>query len=399
MAELRILQINETCTSCGACASICPKKCITIKRNEEGFYFPIVDDEKCIGCKLCERSCHILSGEDNCSVSEDNFYMFADNDSVRLQSSSGGAFFRLAQKTISEGGIVFGSAYNSDNARLEIVSTDEEDICLIQKSKYIESYAGTTFSRVSHELKNNRTVLFCGTPCQVRGLKHYLSANKICDTNLITVDFICHGVPSSLCFDEYIKRFQSNKKKIVNIDFRNKRFDKNGQKWHDLSLRIDYNDNSTIVIPYEPPYYLDYYKLFEDSAILRKCCFKCNYPQHSAADFTMADFWGIYKYRPSIDDNKGISILKMHTIKAKQYWDGINHEAHLFEVLPFEAVKYIYTKKDKTEQRKKRDVFFEILKKNGFKRAVNHHYGLKYLLKAYTFGYIKTRIKMIKRKY
>lgn len=399
MAELQILQIYDTCTGCGACVSVCPKKCLSLERNSEGFYYPKCDESICVNCRLCEKCCHVLSDGEVETVGKDNFYMFADKDSVRASSSSGGAFFRLAQHTLSHGGVVFGSAFNPKTTTLEIFSTDEMDLNLMQKSKYVESYASKAFSMVSMELKARRKVLFCGTPCQVRGLRQFLKVVRADDTNLITVDFICHGVPSSKCLDEYLRRFNKRHKHVINVDFRNKRFCKKGQGWHDLSLRLDFNDGSQKVIPYEPPYYLNYYKLFEDSVILRKCCYSCSLPEHSQADFTLADFWGIYKYRPSIDDNKGVSIIKMHTEKALRYWEQIEIDNQQFEPLPYDAVKYIYKKTEKTKQLKQRDDFFRNYETERYEIAVRRYYGFKKLLKAYTIGYLRTKIKMIIKKF
>lgn len=399
MNDLRIFEINDKCTGCGACVSVCPKKCISLERDAEGFYYPQWIGSKCIECKLCERVCHIVSNEVCVKISKENFFLYADIDDVRIKSSSGGAFFRLANYTLSQNGVVFGSAYNPETSRLEIVNTEKFNLGLIQKSKYIESFSGVSFSEVAKKLSKKKYVLFCGTPCQVRGLKHYLSATKIDDTNLITVDFICHGVPSSLCFDEYAKRFQNGKKRITNVDFRNKRFDKNGQRWHDMSLRLDFNDSTHTVIPYEQPYNYDYYKLFMDNVILRKCCYRCSLPSFSVADFTIADFWGINMYKPAIDDNKGLSIIKIHNKKAERFWAEVSYKAPLFERLPYGAVEYVYNKHDKTIELEKRDEFFSNYLSYGYKRAVFKYYGLMNLIKAYTIGFIKTKLKMIIRKY
>ena len=399
MNNLKIFDINEKCTGCGACVSACPKKCISLERDAEGFYYPKYVESTCIVCKLCEKSCHVISKEEYAQISKEDFFLYADIDEVRTKSSSGGVFFRLASYTLSLNGVVFGSAYNPETSRLEVVNTEELNLSKIQKSKYIESYSGVSFSKVATDLRQQKLVLFCGTPCQVRGLKHYLKTTKTDDTKLITVDFICHGVPSSLCFDEYAKRFQSGKKKIINVDFRNKRFDRNGQRWHDMSLRFDYSDSTSVVIPYEQPYNFGYYKLFMDNVILRKCCYQCSLPASSVADFTIADFWGINMYRPNIDDNKGLSVLKIHTRKAEVFWNRINYNAPLFERLPFEAVEYIYKKRDKTCDLCKRDKFFSIYLQSGYKTAVCKYYGLVNLIKAYSIGLMKTRLKMILRRY
>ncbi len=394
MNLLKILDIDNSCTGCGACVSVCPKKCLVLKRNEEGFYYPQYNSVDCINCHLCEKSCHVVSDGMHESVSELDFYMYADEDVIRKKSSSGGAFFRLAQYVLSQGGVVFGSAYEPRSNRLEITSTDKTPLERIQKSKYIESYAGSSFLNVKCALRNNRKVLFCGTPCQVKGLKHYLKTNKVDDMNLITVDFICHGVPSSRCFDEYISKFQKKGRIIKNIDFRNKDFEEIRQGWHDLSFRVDYENAKSVVLPYAPPYYLNYYKLFEDGVILRRCCYSCKLPSQSVADFTLADFWGIYKYRPQIDDNKGLSIIKLHTPNAKQICNATMQNAPIFEALPFDSVKYIYNRRPNAELLKKRKAFFETYMSSGYKKAVAKYYGYMFLLKAFTVGWLKTIIKM-----
>ena len=399
MSVLRILEIENSCTGCGACASICPQGCITISRNEEGFYYPKCDDEKCVRCHLCEKTCHVLSNEAKNEISEDDYFMYADIDSVRIDSSSGGAFYRLAQCILSQNGVVYGSAFNPKNNRLEIISSNDIAFKRLQKSKYIESYSGLSFSKVGNDLKNNRKVLFCGTPCQVRGLKHYLETKKIDCANLITVDFICHGVPSSLCFEEYVSKVLKKNKQLDNVDFRNKRFEKNGQKWHDMSLRLDFEDNTSAVVPYEVPYNYGYYKLFMDNVILRKCCYNCNIPSSSVADFTIADFWGINMYRPEIDDNKGISVIKFHTIKAKEYWSNLNYKAPLYEPLPFDTVRYIYKKPNKTPLLVKRKEFFDNMRRYGYKKAIIKYYGLLSLIKAFSIGWLKTNLKMMIRHY
>ena len=186
MKNLKILHIPDTCTGCGACASVCPRECIEMKADQDGFYFPVIDMEKCVECHACENGCHIISPSEAIPISKDNFYVYWTNDEIlRQQSTSGGAFSLFAQYVIDQGGAVFASRYNGEMERLEVCNSD---ICGLEpqrKSKYIETYVGRAFAEIRDELKKGRWVLYCGTPCQAAGLRQHIKQMKTPSEKLI----------------------------------------------------------------------------------------------------------------------------------------------------------------------------------------------------------------------
>ena len=334
--SLRILNIEDTCTGCGACVSSCPKQALNLSYDKEGFYVPHLDPEKCISCKICEKSCHVLNSE---VPSEPSFnykaYMIKAKDkAIVSKSSSGGAFSLLANQILSEGGVVYGARYNFENERLEHSSSDKCSMDELRKSKYIESYMGDTFKEVRDQLLSGRKVLFCGTPCQVEGLQHFLTIKKTDTTNLLLVRFICHGVPANQFFTEY-KHYEErkHKSKIISFDFRPKT---NG--WRSSDWKMIFANGKEEIGPY---YYYYYYYYFQMSNILRRSCYSCKRVFHEVADITIGDFWGIYTYRPENKDEEGISLMFVHNEKALAILPHIQDNCSI-EDIPQTAVSYIY---------------------------------------------------------
>ena len=222
---LMILGIEETCTGCGACVSVCAKNALILKYNEEGFYYPQLDTGKCVDCKLCEKVCHVLNNKvpEKPSRNYEAYMLKAKDKNIVQRSSSGGVFSLLANEIIKQNGVVYGACYNFEKERLEHVSSDDCSLEELRKSKYIESYTGDIFKYVRQRLVEGRKVLFCGTPCQIEGLHKYLEVKRVATTNLLLVRFVCHGVPSNRFFTEY-KHYEERKvdSKMISFDFRPK---------------------------------------------------------------------------------------------------------------------------------------------------------------------------------
>lgn len=324
----------EKCTACGACASRCPRNAIKLSSDEEGFYIPSIDENLCIECKLCEKACHVLNVLHEEYKGGVPYMVKAHEKPLLKKSSSGGVFSLLSEVVMNEGGVVYGARYNYSTEILECLSTNDCNIEELRKSKYVESYMGTTFRSIVEKLKANRPVLFCGTPCQCRGLHHYLNTCKCSMEKLILVRFICHGVPSNLFFQDYKHYVEKQyKSKARYIDFRPKDFG-----WRTQNLRIEFENGKILKEKHTCNIYL---KNFYSSDMLRKSCYECSCLNENCADLTIADFWGIHFFRPENKDQEGVSLVVCHSDKGQNYLNQIADKCEM-EQLPSSAIEYIY---------------------------------------------------------
>lgn len=216
---------KSKCCGCEACSQICPKKCITMKPDEEGFMYPIVDESICINCGLCEKTCPELNLQENKNPI-DVFAAINPNAEIRLKSSSGGVFFYLAEKIINQGGAVIGACYDKNWRVKHEVAYTLDDVQKMRGSKYVQSRMNDVYLQTKKLLQNGIPVLFSGTSCQIMALKLFL--NKEYD-KLLAVELICAGVPSPLLWSKYLKeevypKINSSQpsQEISNIEFREK---------------------------------------------------------------------------------------------------------------------------------------------------------------------------------
>ena len=374
MENPQILSIENTCTGCGACISVCPKKCLQLQQDAEGFYYPSLN-EGCIGCKLCEKVCHVLNTDDKNAITKDRVYTYSSSkEEIREKSSSGGTFTLFANFVLEQNGVVYSTLFNPQNQRVEVSNTDLFPLELFRKSKYVESYSGETCKLIFNELKADRYVLFCGTPCQVSGLTRYRSVLKADTSKLFTIDFICHGTPSAKCFKSFL---DCNKRKVNNVDFRYKDFTKKDQGWHNMVYCEYYADGTKRVLTSRNLHYYYYYMPFLDSVSLRKSCYFCNEVNVSSADITVGDFWSIHKDKSIADDNKGISIVKIHTQKAADCWDKLKIEG-ANSAVSYELIESQLINKT-IGNFEKRKAFFDEVYSKGYMSTVRRRYFKKYL--------------------
>lgn len=227
------LKHQGDCCGCEACAIACPKKCITMQRDDkEGFAYPVIDSSLCIDCHRCEQVCPMINhNEKRAPLS--TYAATNPDDTERMASSSGGIFSMLARNVITCGGIVFGVAFSEDfRSARHIAVESEADLARLRGSKYFQASTADSFAGVRSALVGGRMVLFTGTPCQVKALRLYLGAKMCASPLLLLVDIICHGVPSPAAWATYLDRCAGNDE-VVDVQFR----DKAPSGWHSFCLR------------------------------------------------------------------------------------------------------------------------------------------------------------------
>lgn len=299
---------KKNCCGCSACANICPKQCISMLADTEGFLYPHIDKSRCIDCNLCETVCNHVSPFENREPIKVLAAMNMDDD-IRLSSSSGGLFYSIAVNIINQGGIVFGARFDEDWQVVIDYTDTVEGIKNFMGSKYIQSRIANAYNDAKRFLTEGRQVLFSGTPCQIAGLHKFLRKQY---NNLLSIDFICHGTPSPKVWEMYLKNIITANNSIQSISFRNK---VNG--WKRLHFSIEYNESNKIVSLCSSADQNQYMKAFLSDLILRPSCSSCKAKSCSSqSDITLADFWGIWNVNPEMYDNKGTSMLLINTEKG-----------------------------------------------------------------------------------
>ena len=306
---------NKKCIGCNVCSSVCPNHCISMREAKDGFEYPIIDKRECLNCKACINTCPVVNATEQKNSLSLSYAAYSKDEAIRMQSSSGGLFYCLAEKIIELGGVVFGATFDRDN-RLVHRSCDHIDgLKSFCGSKYVQSHIGDCYYEAEKYLKDSRTVYYSGTPCQISALKHYL--RKPYD-NLITQDIICHGVPSPLVLKKYLNKRQSEvDSRTEMINFRNK-----DSGWEKYSITIGFEDDST----YQCEYSRDAYMLaFLKNLSLRESCYHCSFrSKKRESDITLGDFWGINNILPQMNDDKGTSFIIINSEIGKKLFDLID---------------------------------------------------------------------------
>lgn len=351
------------CCGCGACVDVCPKRCINMQADEaEGFKYAVADPALCIDCSLCDKICPVKHQLD-CNIRPEYVCAYKNPDKeLRLRSSSGGAFSSLSRTVISDGGVVYGAIFAPDFRSVVTAKAEtENELAKMRGAKYMQSSAVGSYDDVYRRLKMDSPVLYSGTPCQIKALILFLKAKNAPMEKLLTVDVVCHGVPSDEAFREYLKW----RKASTDLDCVNFRNELPPFGWKNYAIRVSPSCKTDI------PGWKDLYmRSFIGNVNLRSSCYHC--PAKGAAsgsDITLGDFWGY----PGEDDNSGVSLIIPRTDKG---WKivralGLDDDTHSYSV----ALAGNPSIECCVEEPMKRSAFWRQYKTD-FKKAVEQSVGL-----------------------
>ena len=350
-----MIEIKEKkdCCGCYGCENICPKNCITMKDDNEGFWYPEVDEDICIKCGLCVKVCPIIQPVKK--VDNIKFLACKNKKEIdRLNSSSGGVFSLLMRENLASNGVVFGAGYDQNlNVKYSYARTLEE-VKKFRGSKYVQSRMENSYIEAKQFLEEGQQVIFSGTPCHIAGFKKFLRKEY---KNLLLIDIACHGVPSPGVFHKYKKHLREKyKSELINIKFRNK---EKGWKNYNLSFKLKNGQEISEVASENI-----YMKGFLKDLYLRPSCYACNFKKpYTEADITLADYWGIQNIHPEFDDDKGTSLVLVHTKKGQEALSLISKQIEVIETDGEFAIQHNPCIVRPVQYNHKRDKFFEDFEK------------------------------------
>lgn len=374
------------CNGCTACSSICPEHCIEMKANEDGFLYPIVNKDKCISCNLCDKVCSV-NNEIKLNDVPNAYAAINKKEKERLQSSSGGVFSLIANYILDKNGYVVGAAYNDKFEVEHIIIDSKEELYKLRGAKYSQSRLENVFGKIKELLDTDHYVLFSGTPCQVGGLKSYLRKDY---EKLVLIDTVCHGVPSPLVWKKYVeyRSKTDNKGEIpTSINLRSK---SSGWSRYNYSIEFNYGKKSYSKVNGQDPYM----KAFVGNYCLRESCYDCSFKStQRVGDFTLGDYWGIWNQNPEMDDNRGTSLLLVHSIKGNRILDAISNKLDFVQVDLDESIKENPSMIKSSPINEDRSVFIGIVIREGFKQAIKKFKLVTKMSKKYKMNSFFTNCK------
>ena len=376
---------KQNCCGCYACYSICPQKCISMQPDDEGFWYPVVDIEECTNCGLCEKACPII----NKNIVENHPVVYAcinKNDKIRQQSSSGGVFTIIAERVITNNGVVFGAGFDGEFNVVHSWTDRLDGLCNFRGSKYVQSCIGDTYKQVRDFLNQKRHVLFSGTPCQIAGLRSYLGKDY---DGLICLDIVCHGVPSPLVWKNYRSKVVKNKE-LKFISFRDKTYG-----WKRFSLKFTYNNDDEYIKDLSTD---EFIQGFLKNVYLRPSCYVCSFKTlNRQGDITLGDFWGIQNILPDFDDDRGTSLILVNSKKGNAIFSSAADKLDYKKVDIDQAILYNPSTVKSVDYNPKRDQFFRELPGSAdISQLIAKYTKISFLRKVYMK--VRTLLSRIKRK-
>lgn len=390
---------KSECCGCGACVNICPRNAITMKEDEFGFLYPSLDQEKCVKCGLCKKACSYHNNE-NMNLPKETYAAASNNDETLKKVASGGIFSILAEMVIEEDGVVFGATLEHKNEELvpmHIAIESKDELYKLQGSKYVQSAIGTTYQEAKNYLNANRKVLFSGTPCQIAGLKSYLGKQY---DNLITLDIICHGVPNTKWFHDYIKVLEKQLNgKVYDFAFRDK------SRGQGMNARINYYDSkNNKKVVYKDGHLISFFHYFLQMETYRENCYSCPYAgPKRVSDITIGDYWGVYNVHANemknsnMSNSKGVSCVLINTGKGKEVFNHVQDRLNMFESTFENVAKYNMQLKKPSEYTGQRQKLFDSYRQAGYEE-IEMQFQKSIVFKKYIIAFRNALPKSWKRK-
>ena len=326
--NVRITVNNFKCAGCFACYNACPYNAIEMLLSEEGFYIPIIDDEKCRNCNVCKEVCPIISPPSlERYLKPTTYACWSKDKEVRIASSSGGVFSELAQAVLKMGGTVYGVVWDINELKPVHVGASTIDMLKeMRGSKYVQSYIGKSYKQVVEYLKQGTPVMFSGTPCQVSALYNIVPPKF--RHRLYTVNVVCHGVASIKFFKMYLKYVAKNKK-VISINMRDK-----SHGWTKSGVKIKFDNGTAYISSHREDIFFFGYL---NNLVLNNICYECPFSRIPAVgDITLGDFWGVPK---GLYDESGVSIMLINSEKGKELVELVKDRLTLVSVSLEDIVK------------------------------------------------------------
>lgn len=360
---INIVRKSE-CSGCYSCANVCPKECISIKSDDEGFGYPTIDEDKCINCNLCEKVCPVINNHKAEKIETMAYACRNKNEEVRKTSSSGGVFTLLCEEVIKNGGVVFGAAFDEKFNVKHIYAETLEECQKLKGSKYVQSQIGNTYKQAKEFLYAGRLVLFSGTQCQIKGLNLFLMKEY---NNLITSEIICHGVPSPKVF----KLYKENLKNKYNSNIKDIRFRDKTSGWNKFSYVTEFDNNEIHSKTLHEDIYM---KGFLNDLYLRPSCYECKAKNFSSnSDISLADYWGVERRHLEFGDDKGTSLVLINTKKGKDIFQKISCHMEVMQTDLEFAISNNPCIIRPVRYNKNRDKFFKLINQDNLENSITKY--------------------------
>lgn len=343
---------KSKCCGCSACVGICPKNCIEMKEDCEGFVYPLVIQDKCVQCGACDRVCPIQNVRPEIPFEQEGYIVQNKDKQILRESTAGGAFTAIAKYVISRGGIVFGVELSEQLISHHIYVETEKELFRFRNSKYVQSFVGRdTYRKVKFFLEQGKLVCFSGTPCQIEGVKNFLQKDY---ENLITVDVVCRAVPSPLIFRKYIE-LQEKKigDDIQTVRFRDKYY---GYKYSTMNI-ITKKNNVNYHKGVESDLWL---RAFFSNICDRPSCHNCQFrKKYRVDDFTLWDCFNVGRFSKKLDNDRGATRMLVHTKKGKEIFRTISGDFCYVQIEPEKLIAGVNEMHESVETHIRRKEFFK----------------------------------------